>query len=386
MNRRRWRSLIITTSVTMTLIARSHSAWADDEPNADTHSSSSSPSVAPAATPSPVPVAKGLPTPSAPPAFSVDPVGDSAVIAVSTGFAGLLDLIMTTGEIRPQQISPTFDNKQLLSIDRAALTQHVDSNAGTFSNLGLAVALGYAVIDPIATGFRDDSAKTALVDGVLYAETLTITLAVTNLAKVAVRRPRPRAYTAAQLHKDDPTYSNTDTDSTLSFFSGHTATTGALGATATYLAFARSPNSIRPWVTLFASTALTTLVGYERVRAGKHFPTDVIAGAMAGTGVGLLGVFGLRGRTGRGRVGRNQLRRDGLRPHNGRGGRRCRIRTLSRHARRRARRSIHFSGRRSRRRYYLRGGCVRATGDASCSRDLGSARESIPPGLRLGCM
>ncbi len=222
------------------------------------------------------------------PVFAVDPVGDTAVIAVGTGFAGLLDLIITTGEIRPQQISTSFDAKSLLAIDRAAVTQRVDGNAATFSNIGLGVALSYAVLDPIATGFRERDAMTGLVDGVLYVETFALTMAVTNLAKVAVRRPRPLAYTAAQQHKDDPSYSNTDTDSSLSFFSGHTSVAAALTATATYLAFARSPRSVRPWITLIAGTALTSFVGFERVRAGKHFPTDVFAGAMAGAGVGLL--------------------------------------------------------------------------------------------------
>jgi len=64
--------------------------------------------------------------------------------------------------------------------------------------------------------------------------------------------------------------------------------TGALGATATYLAFARSSGKLRPWITLSFFTALTTFVSIERVRAGKHFPTDVIAGAFAGAGIGVV--------------------------------------------------------------------------------------------------
>jgi len=35
-------------------------------------------------------------------------------------------------------------------------------------------------------------------------------------------------------------------------------------------------------------TALTTFVSIERVRAGRHFPTDVIAGSIAGAGIGLV--------------------------------------------------------------------------------------------------
>src|SRR6185436_3457352 len=80
-----------------------------------------------------------------------------------------------------------------------------------------------------------------------------------------------------------------DTDLQLSFFSGHASSTGAVSATATYLAFVRSgPRHARPWITLAAGTLLTAFVSYERVRSGEHFPTDVIMGSMAGAGIGVL--------------------------------------------------------------------------------------------------
>jgi undecaprenyl-diphosphatase len=44
----------------------------------------------------------------------------------------------------------------------------------------------------------------------------------------------------------------------------------------------------RPWITLGVATALTAFVSYERVRAGQHFPTDVIAGSMPGAAIGVL--------------------------------------------------------------------------------------------------
>ena len=79
------------------------------------------------------------------------------------------------------------------------------------------------------------------------------------------------------------------TDLQLSFFSGHASTTGAISATATYLAFMRSgPRRARPWITLGVGTLLTAFVSYERVRAGEHFPTDVIMGSLAGAGIGVL--------------------------------------------------------------------------------------------------
>jgi membrane-associated phospholipid phosphatase len=221
--------------------------------------------------------------------FTADPVGDGAVIAISGGFAILSGVIIGTGEITPQQIRPGFDTDALFWLDRRAVTQTVDDNAAFRSNLGLWGSLGFAVIDPILSGYRENSREVALVDAFLYGESLALTFGVTNLAKIAIRRPRPSAYTDAALHKNDAVpWNNTKTDSALSFFSGHASTTASVAATATYLAFARSPNTARPWITLVLGTAVTTWVSLERVRAGAHFPTDVVAGMLAGAGIGAL--------------------------------------------------------------------------------------------------
>jgi membrane-associated phospholipid phosphatase len=218
--------------------------------------------------------------------FDIDPLADGAVISVSLGFAGVLDLINSTGEIRPQQISPNFDRSRLLGIDRVAVAQHIDENAGTFSNIGLFAAAAFAVVDPILTGFREKNVQSALADATLYAESFSLAFAMANMVKMAVRRPRPTAYVDAELHKGDPSYSNADTDSSLSFFSGHASTVAAIGTTATYLAFSRAPGTVRPWITLVLAAGLSTFVSVERVRAGAHFPTDVIAGTVAGAGIG----------------------------------------------------------------------------------------------------
>jgi membrane-associated phospholipid phosphatase len=303
---------LLLCCVTAGAITLSGSASAD-EPTVDPRAAAPTPTPAPAASSTATPEKEAVPLPPAShsptspkrsetleprPVYQpstlngarlqADPIADGAVLGISAGFAILSDLIISTGELRPQQISPTFTPSQLLGIDRIAVTQHVDSNARMFSNIGLYAAVSYTLIDTIATGFREDSRQAALIDGIIYAEALSLTAGVTNLAKMAVRRPRPVAYTEAAAHKNDPNYSNADTDSSLSFFSGHAANCGAVAGTATYLAFTRSPHSIRPWITLAGGTLLTAFVGYERVRAGAHFPTDVIAGGIAGAGLGVL--------------------------------------------------------------------------------------------------
>jgi membrane-associated phospholipid phosphatase len=220
--------------------------------------------------------------------FQSDPIADGAIIVVSLGSAGLLEVINSTGEIRPQQIDKNFDRSQLFFIDRAAVNNKIHPSAGTLSNIGLGVAGVYAALDPVFSGMREQSVQTGLVDAIMYAETVSLTLALTNIVKMAVRRPRPIAYVEAEANKGDPNYSNSSTDSSLSFFSGHASMTGAIGATATYLAFARSPGTWRPWVTLTLATTVSTLTSIYRVRAGKHFPTDVLAGTFAGAGIGIV--------------------------------------------------------------------------------------------------
>ncbi|HMI89292.1 MAG TPA: phosphatase PAP2 family protein [Polyangiaceae bacterium] len=223
--------------------------------------------------------------------FKADPLADVPLLVASLGFAGLSEAIISTGEIRPQQIDAAFDTKRLLSIDRAAITQTVDTTASGFSNGGVYAMLGFAVFDSVASGFRAGQ-DAALVDLTLYSEAIAFSWGLTNLAKIGFRRPRPIAYIernrAIQEGQDPAKYNNTSTDSTLSFYSGHTAIAATVSATATYLAFARSPHTLRPWATLAGAVTLTSFVAVERVRSGAHFPTDVIAGAFAGAGIGML--------------------------------------------------------------------------------------------------
>lgn len=217
--------------------------------------------------------------------FQVDPVTDGLLIVGGGGTSALLTLVLSTGEIAP---SPPGDPSKLLSFDRGAVSQTIDKNAGTFSDIGLYTAVGYAVLDPLFSGFRDGW-DAALVDYVMYAESISLTQMLTDITKIAVRRPRPIDYVNCYPLTPANQANCNGTDLQLSFYSGHAATTAAITATATYLAFSRSgTRSVRPWLTLGIGTALTGFVSYERVRSGNHFPTDVIAGAMAGAAVGVL--------------------------------------------------------------------------------------------------
>lgn len=219
--------------------------------------------------------------------FTIQPVADGVVIAAGAGFSTLLGLVLSTGEITPQVPgSPSL----LLGLDRIAVTQTIDPKAGTISDLGLYGGIGLAVVDSLSTGFRDRW-QAAAVDAVMYSESISVTLAFDDLVKIAVRRPRPIDYIKCAGSPKGTASTSAGCNSTdlgLSFFSGHESVLAAISGTATYLAFIHSPDSPRPWLTLTAGTLLTAFVGYERVRAGAHFPTDVMMGALAGASVGVL--------------------------------------------------------------------------------------------------
>lgn len=233
--------------------------------------------------------ASGTPAPLAPRLgesehFTIDPVVDGVLIGGGFTFAELLSMIISTGELQPTQPG---SSDVLLSIDHVAVTQTIDPNANSRSTLGLYAAYGYAVLDPILSGVRDGR-RAALVDAIMYAESIALTQAFTDATKIGVRRPRPIDYVnCANVPAGSP--GCTSTDLQLSFFSGHASSTATISATATYLAFIRSgPHRARPWITLAAGTLLTAFVSYERVRSGEHFPTDVIMGSLAGAGIGVL--------------------------------------------------------------------------------------------------
>jgi undecaprenyl-diphosphatase len=234
----------------------------------------------PPAVPGPVPLEEGQ-------HFTFDPVSDGVLTAAGFGFSLLLSEVLSTGEIKPP--APAIPTSSLLSFDRSAVTQKIDPNAGTYSNIGLYSAIGFAALDPILSGFRDGS-DALLVDAFMYAESGSLALTLTDITKIAVRRPRPIDYincpVTAAGPSTNPGCNSTDLGS--SFFSGHASAVASIGATATYLAFVRSPHSPRPWITLAAFTLLTAFVSYERVRSGEHFPSDVIAGSMAGAAIGVL--------------------------------------------------------------------------------------------------
>jgi membrane-associated phospholipid phosphatase len=161
------------------------------------------------------------------------------------------------------------------SIDGAAL-HNASGGANTASSVLLLGVAGFSGLASL------DGATAAQVRGhvALFANSLTWTLATTEWLKVLVHRNRPVLYDAP-----DPA-AVADRDNRRSLPSAHASL--AFAAATTYLVIAqrehlphRTRNAILLYVGALGVAAL-------RVAAGKHFPTDVAAGAALGTGMGWL--------------------------------------------------------------------------------------------------
>ncbi len=209
-----------------------------------------------------------------------------------------LDLGLTAGglvifglpSVFESQLAPPWcgldcDRQSVNALDRTVIgkrseTARMLSDAGLITSCSLPVVLG--AIDVLVSDPEDGWAGYGR-DFMVLAETYALTLATTTLLKLAIGRPRPLVY-----DPERPADERLAADSAMSFPSGHTATTFALATAYSYTFTRRHPDSgwVAPvWIGTYALAGLT---GVMRTEAGKHFWTDVIAGAALGVGIGLL--------------------------------------------------------------------------------------------------
>jgi membrane-associated phospholipid phosphatase len=154
------------------------------------------------------------------------------------------------------------------------------SDAGYASMIALPHVLG--ALDRLAAGSGGDIQGYA-TDSLLLLQALSANFLVTNLAKLAVRRPRPYAYDPATPEK-----TRRGAEASLSFYSGHASTAFTMATAYGLIYQARHPESPSRFAVWAGGYLLASGVALCRVAAGKHFWTDVLAGAAAGSLAGWL--------------------------------------------------------------------------------------------------
>lgn len=145
--------------------------------------------------------------------------------------------------------------------------------------------LGGMVVGPVALALTPPGAERGGRLGLIYGETMLLTWGATSLLKSAVGRPRPYAYNPDPRI---PPELRTAPTTCRSFPSGHAASAFA-AAVFTAGTFERlNPDSpARGWVWAGCLGAAAT-TGVLRWVAGRHFPSDILAGAAVGATAGWL--------------------------------------------------------------------------------------------------
>ena len=169
-----------------------------------------------------------------------------------------------------------LDRNDVNSFDRFA----IDYNSQSAHDISNYFWLGSFAMPPLLLAgnkTRQDAGTVAT----LWGETLLINSGLTLLSKFAFQRRRPFTYDPGA----DISRKNTINAKT-SFFSGHTSMTAANTFFAAKVFSGYYPDS--KWKPLVWGTAISipAVTGYLRVRSGRHFLTDVIAGYAVGAAVG----------------------------------------------------------------------------------------------------
>lgn len=213
------------------------------------------------------------------PVFQLNASRDAVILSsgLVTNSIGIFSSQLTN-PLNNDEVS-NLDVASVNSFDRSFMSGW-SSDYNTLSNITLYGCLASPSLFLLSKRVKH---REYLIVGIIGLETAMLTSGLTLTAKGVVRRTRPYAY-------DDmvPLSEKMIRDTRFSFFSGHTS----MAACATFFtAQTMSSYGLKGSSKLFIwSTAIVVpaIVGYSRVKAGKHFMTDVLVGYGVGALAGIL--------------------------------------------------------------------------------------------------
>jgi membrane-associated phospholipid phosphatase len=173
---------------------------------------------------------------------------------------------------------PVFDPLTINQFDRKTTNNWSPKAAKHSDILGLTAPFFPALL------FLDkDNHQESRAIGQMYFQSALLTLSMTDFTKRFVQRARPLMYADnASLGTKG------EVSSRYSFFSGHTSMTASQCMLTAKIFSELYPDSDNKKYVWAGAILYPAVVGYLRVRSGKHFPTDVIVGYLVGGLIGYL--------------------------------------------------------------------------------------------------
>lgn len=208
------------------------------------------------------------------PGHRVDGPTDGTITAVAVGGTLGLSLI-------PIRVEAPLWRRELFAADEA-VRDNFSRRASHVSDALLVASLAAPAI--YLTGRTIDDA-----DGdrlILYGQTVAINGLLAQAGKHLVQRPRPYMYgksSAARAYAAEA-----GADGRKSFYSGHAAMSFGAAVTGAYFLGASDAPGVARGFAWGAGLAVAATTATLRVRAGKHYYSDVVIGAVVGMTVGYL--------------------------------------------------------------------------------------------------
>ena len=196
---------------------------------------------------------------------------------IAVAAAGAIAVNQTPDPLTVREID-RLSRESVNAFDRGA-TYNYSGDISKASDLVVGVIAAAPLALLLDAGVRDDWRTCAL----MYAETMALAVVLPAYGKGTVDRIRPFVYNPRA-----PMDEKTTSDAKKSFFSRHTS---AAFASAVFLSSVYGdyhPGSAARAYVWAGSLIAAAAVGAMRYESGEHFPTDIIAGAVAGSAAGYL--------------------------------------------------------------------------------------------------
>lgn len=144
------------------------------------------------------------------------------------------------------------------------------------------ILLALQFISPLTYSFASEYKPQFQTNAIMYLETMSLNYGLNSITKSIVGRFRPLSYDTATIA--DVLY---DYDTRYSFYSGHSSTAFA-SAVFNIIVLTSQSGGLNKTIGVTLNIVNATAIATLRVLAAKHFFSDVLVGAIIGSGIAYL--------------------------------------------------------------------------------------------------